>query len=123
MSDDSSDSSRFRSGSPFDWEREDERPLRPMAPVVRGVPPEPVLPPERPTPEPRTQHFVAFQLIDDETEEPIPDVEIAVRLPSGDLQRERTDGNGRVRFDGIDPGACAIEGSAAAEVLEVVRLA
>lgn len=49
--------------------------------------------------------WIDIRLID-EDDEPVSGIEYEIKLPDGTRRRGRTDADGRVRFDNIDPGSC-----------------
>ncbi len=51
--------------------------------------------------------WVAVELVD-EDDAPMMFERYTIKLPDGTTQEGRLDGNGRVRFNGIDPGTCEI---------------
>jgi len=51
--------------------------------------------------------WVAVELVDEE-DAPMMFERYTIKLPDGTTQEGRLDGNGRVRFNGIDPGTCEI---------------
>lgn len=51
---------------------------------------------------------ISYQVVDDPTGDPIPGVPLWVRLPDGSEVKRQTDGEGMVRFEGIQAGRCAV---------------
>jgi hypothetical protein len=50
--------------------------------------------------------WIEMEVVDD-LGRPMPGLEYVCMLPNGAIERGMLDGNGRVRFDGIEPGSCA----------------
>jgi hypothetical protein len=53
---------------------------------------------------------ISYQVVDDATGEPVPDLALLITLPDGNEQERRTDKEGTIRFDGIRPGRCSVRG-------------
>lgn len=76
-----------------------EAPFRVRHEAAAAVEPEPI-PPEI--------EWVAFQVVDHDTCDPVPDVELEVTLPDGTVEAATTNADGKVEFRGIQPGACSV---------------
>ncbi len=62
-----------------------------------------------PAPPPPDQNtWIEFVLIDETTGEPIAGVPFTIELTDGTVADHTTDGSGKIRIDGIDPGTCGI---------------
>jgi hypothetical protein len=53
------------------------------------------------------QHWIEIELLDDEGK-PVPDEAYVVELPDGSQKTGRTDGSGKARIDGVDPGTAKV---------------
>lgn len=68
-----------------------------------------VQPTEAPPPivvPPPIRSWIAFQVVEDETGEEIPNVRLTIRLPNGTTTEESTRADGRIELREIDPGTC-----------------
>ena len=79
-----------------------------------------VAPTEKTSPE---LAWVGFQVVDDETNQPVSGVALKVKLPNGELRDLTTDGSGKIDVRDIQPGSCTIEKMVDDRALEVVRVA
>lgn len=89
------------------------RSLRPARPIT-PAPPAPPPPADAPS---RT--WIEFLLLDDATQDPIAGVDFRIRLTDGTVATHTTDGAGRIRIDGMDPGTCGIEEISAEDAPEI----
>jgi len=80
-------------------------------------------PAEAESPGESTLQWIAFRVIDDATEKPQAGVQLKIKLPSGEVREYTTDGDGRIRIDGLRPGSCDIEKMLDYQAFEVVRVA
>ncbi len=69
------------------------------------------------------EHSIAFQVIDDDTEEPLSGVSLRLKLPDGSVATYTTNAQGRVHVADLDPGACDLEAVDGEDAVEVVGLA
>ena len=67
--------------------------------------------------------WVGFQVVDDETNEPVSGVALKVKLPNGEVRDFTTDASGKIDVRDIQPGSCTIEKMVDDRALEVVRVA
>lgn len=66
-------------------------------------------PEERGEPEPDARtHWVALQVVDDDSAEPVAGLELAVVLPDGSEQKVTTDGGGRAELRSSEDGSCDV---------------
>ncbi|MFI5380355.1 MAG: OmpA family protein, partial [Tepidisphaerales bacterium] len=79
-----------------------DRPRRAMS-GAEDAPPAPA--PPGPTPKKKLT-WIEIQVINKETDDPIPWVRMAVKLPTGEEAFHTTDNEGLIRIDDIDPGTC-----------------
>lgn len=79
----------------------------------------PIAPPEGPVP---PTYWITFQVVDDDTEEPIAGVDLQLRLPGGAMGTYTTDAEGVVHLQGLEPGTADIQQVHDDEALEVVAL-
>lgn len=91
----------------------------PAAPAAPPETPPPVVPEE---PEVET-HWIIFQVLDDDTGQPIEEVDLKLRLPGGRVQTFTTRPDGTVFVQGLDPGTVDVQQLIDDEVWEVVDLA
>jgi len=55
------------------------------------------------------KHMVAFRVVDDKTDQPIPGVALKITLPDGTEEHYTTDSNGKVEIDDLDKaGECRV---------------
>lgn len=81
---------------------------------------EPAAPPVEPeTPE---KTWITFEVIDDDTGQPVSGVTLAIKLPDGSIKKLVTDGSGRIEIRDIDPGSCSIESMTDSDALEVLSI-
>jgi len=100
---------------------------RPPDPLPRLVllysqPHEEERPPADESPDEQKLQWIAFRVIDDATEEPCAGVQLKIKLPSGEVRDFTTDGSGRVRIDGLQPGTCDIQKMLDDKAFEVVKV-
>lgn len=69
-----------------------------------------------------TANWVEFRIVDDETDQPLADVRIRIKLPTGESQEHTTDANGVVRIDDVPEGTCDIEKILDPHASEVVQV-
>lgn len=93
---------------------------------ARGIGEEPAAPEEAQEPEetlPEIETFwVRFQVVDDETSEPLSDIRLRIRAPGRGSQEYTTDQQGMIYLDGLSDGVCDIEQMLDDAALEVVRV-
>ena len=82
---------------------------------------------EEPAPEPTApaideKTWVKFEVLDDETGQPVQGVTLAVKLPDGTTKKSKTDGSGMIEFRDILPGTCSIESMTDSDALEVLSI-
>jgi len=70
-----------------------------------------------------TLQWIAFRVIDEETEQPCAGVQMKIKLPTGEVGEFTTDGGGQIRIDGLQPGSCDIEKMLDDHAYEVVKVA
>lgn len=76
-----------------------------------------------PKPTPPTKTWIEFYLLDEVTGKPISGVAFRIQLTDGSIVMHTTNGTGKIRIDGVDPGICGIREIAAdtgPEVTEVM---
>lgn len=81
---------------------------------------------EPPIPTPDEQaaaHWIAFQLLDVDTDEPLAGVNLRLRLPDGSVGLLTTDAQGLVHLDGITAGTCDLEEVLDDDGFEIVHVA
>lgn len=61
----------------------------------------------KPPAEPEPEHWIEIELLDDEGK-PVAGERWFVELPDGSQKSGRTDGQGRARVDGVDPGTAKV---------------
>ena len=67
------------------------------------------------------KYWIHFQLLDDETGEPVPGVTAKLKLPTGEIKMVTSDGEGRVRVRGLPSGSWDLEKMECSDVLEVIE--
>ncbi len=67
--------------------------------------------------------WIKFEIVDDETGQPVADVKLKLKLPNGSVKEYTTDANGIVHITDLPPGTCDIEQMLDADALEVVQIA
>lgn len=78
-------------------------------PTRRPPPPRPRAPTDVPdAPKAPVKTWIEFCLIDDDAEAPVAGVPFKITLTDGTETTKTTDGAGKIRIDGIDPGSCDI---------------
>ena len=97
-------------------------PTRDDAPAPEAQAPAPRPPASKPPPAPLTT-WIKFQVLDDETGQPVQGVVLAVKLPDGTTKKSTTDASGMIEITGIPPGTCDIESMIDSDALEVISLA
>lgn len=65
---------------------------------------------------------MSFHLVDHDTGEPIPGVDLRIRKPDGSTEVLTTDGGGTIRLTDLPEGTCDIEAMLDAEALEVTAV-
>jgi hypothetical protein len=99
------------------------KPAEAPPPIEPGMPHTRQPQPASPIPDTET-HWIRFQIVDDETENPLDGVELTLRLPDGSIQSYTSDSNGTVYIPDLSTGVCDIEElnhDHAVEVVEVLR--
>jgi len=66
--------------------------------------------------------WIAFRVIDDQTEKPYAGVQLRLKLPTGEVRDFMTDGDGRIRIDGLQPGSVDIQKMLDDQAFEVVKV-
>jgi len=69
-----------------------------------------------------TANWFEFRIVDDETDQPVADVRIRIKLPTGESREHTTDANGVVRIDDVPEGTCDIEEILDPHASEVVQV-
>jgi hypothetical protein len=92
-----------------------------VAPAATEEPRAATLAPQ-PAPQPALS-WIKFQVLDDETGQPVQGVGLKVKLPTGTVKEYMTDANGMVQIDDLPSGACDIEKMLDSDALEVVDIA
>jgi len=69
------------------------------------------------------EHWITFQLLDDETEDPVAGANMRVTLSDGSVGTYTTDANGVVHIANVPPGPCDLEQIDAEQYVEIVRFA
>jgi hypothetical protein len=82
---------------------------------------------EEPAPEPAApatdeKTWIKFEILNDETGQPVQGVTLAVKLPDGTIKKSKTDGSGMIEIRDIDPGSCSIESMTDSDALEVLSI-
>jgi hypothetical protein len=62
---------------------------------------------EKGTQEPEEEHWIEIELLDDDGK-PVADERYFVEMPDGSQLSGRTDGQGRARVEGVDPGTAKV---------------
>ena len=94
---------------------------RAQAPVKDDTGDKPFEPPPEPPKDEKT--WITFQILDDETGQPVAGVTLTVKLTDGTTKKSKSDGSGLIEFKDIPPGACSIESMSDSDALEVVSVA
>ena len=76
---------------------------------------------EKPAPLKEQKYWIHFQLVDDETGEPVPGVTAKLKLPTGEIKTMTSDGEGRIRVRGLPSGTWDLQQMECSDVLEVTR--
>ncbi len=76
--------------------------------------------PEKPPSLEEQKYWIHFQLLDDDTGEPVPGVTTKLKLPTGEIKMVTSDGEGRVRVRGLPSGNWDLEQMECSDVLEVL---
>ncbi len=90
---------------PAEEELEEEEP----APPIAAVAPEAAL-------------WIKFRIVEDGTDEPVPDVKLKIRMPTGEVREFTTDAQGMIEINDLPPGTCDIEEMIDDKALEVVQV-
>jgi hypothetical protein len=88
----------------------------PIGPVVTAAPPV-VAASEA------VRHWIKFQVVDEDTNQPLPGVGLKIKLPTGALKEYTTDANGMVEINDLPHGTCDIEQMLDPDALEVMPIA
>lgn len=75
-----------------------------------------------PLPPKEEKHWIAIQVVDDESGKPLSGVPLEVKLPDGRAVVRKTGGDGTLHFSDLDPGTCSILKIMDDEALEVVAI-
>lgn len=67
-------------------------------------------------------NWVAFQVLDDDTDEPVAGVKLKIKLPDGTANVYTTDGAGKIYISGLPDGMCDVEEMLDDDALEVVEV-
>ena len=67
-------------------------------------------------------YWIAFQVIDDEANEPMSGIRLKVKLPTGAVNEYTTNADGLVRIDNLPSGTCDIEEIFSSYALEIVQV-
>lgn len=86
-----------------------------------GTPDDDEKKPEKPSPLKEQKYWIHFQLVDDETGEPVPGVTAKLKLPTGEIKQVTSDGEGRIRVRGLPSGTWDIQQMECSDVLEVTK--
>ncbi len=71
---------------------------------------------------PATANWIKFQVVDEDTGEPVKDVTLKIKLPSDEVKEYKTDGSGTIEIQDLTPGSCEILEMRDEDALEVTRL-
>ncbi len=98
------------------------------ATVVDDLDPSPTEEPAASEPAPvepvdAVEHWIAFQLLDDETEAPVAGAQMRVTLGDGSERTYTTDAEGVIHIEGVPPGACDLDALEVQDFVEIVRFA
>jgi len=85
-----------------------------QAPATTAMPTPPPDVPEEET------DWIEFRVVDDETDLPLSDIGLKIKLPTGETKDYTTDSNGIVRIDDLTPGTCDIIEMTDPDAAEVV---
>jgi hypothetical protein len=100
--------------------------LRELPVSARGIAsetPAPVEEAEGPAAERKTEtYWVRFQIVDDDTNDPLPNIRLRIRAPGRGSREYTTDGEGVIYLDGLPDGVCDIEQMLDDDAFEVVRV-
>jgi hypothetical protein len=66
--------------------------------------------------------WIMFEVVDDETGDPVKGVTLRIKLPDGQMRNATTDGSGMIEITDIPPGTCDIERMIDFDTLEVVAV-
>ena len=86
-----------------------------------GTPDDEQQKPEKPAPLKEQKYWIHFQLVDDETGEPVPGVTAKLKLPTGEIKEVTSDGEGRIRVRGLPSGTWDLQQMECSDVLEVTK--
>jgi hypothetical protein len=67
-------------------------------------------------------NWITFQIIDDKMNQPMSDVVLKIKLPTGSVNQYTTNANGLVRIDNLPSGTCDIEEIINSDALEIVQV-
>ena len=95
--------------------------LAPRVHVAPGTSDDAEKKPEKPAPLKEQKYWIHFQLVDDETGEPVPGVTAKLKLPTGEIKEVTSDGEGRIRVRGLPSGTWDIQQMECSDVLEVTE--
>jgi hypothetical protein len=66
-------------------------------------------------------HWIHLLIVDDETGDPVSNVTVSLKLPSGEIKQFTTDGEGRIRVQGLPPGSWDLEQMEGEDAIDVVK--
>lgn len=66
-------------------------------------------------------HWIHLLIVDDETGEPVSNVTVSIKLPTGEVKQFTTDGEGRIRVQGLPPGSWDLEQMEGEDAIDVVK--
>ena len=95
-------------------------PQPPTQPPAAEEPEEELAPPIAVAPE--VANWIKFQVVDDETDQPVQGVKLKIKLPTGEVKEFTTDTQGMIEIKDLPPGTCDIEEMIDDEALEVVQV-
>ncbi len=90
-------------------------------PATKPGKPTPPTPPES-APPPSEKTWIKFEIVDDETGQPVSGVTLKVRLPDGQERTGTSNASGLIEFAEITPGTCDILKMIDSHTLEVVSI-
>jgi hypothetical protein len=67
------------------------------------------------------KHWIQFQIVDEETGEPVAGVSARVKLPTGEVREVTSDSQGRIKVQGLPQGSWDLHHLEFSEILEVVK--
>jgi hypothetical protein len=80
-----------------------------------------IVPPAAAEPAQET-NWIAFQVLYDDTDEPVAGVDLKIRLPDGSTDIRTTDGAGKIYISGLPDGTCDVQEMLDNDALEVVEV-